>query len=230
MTYRHILIAAVATCFLGTSCGRIVNSCMRREKPSDSIVSKTVETGEIHSIASTTELIVHYSQGSPKPVKISGPENIVKELEIDLDKHRNLKLEIRHGSKFSYSSDEEMVHVWITSPATSRFEAAASSRIYIDSIAIPEMELKALAGAAIFVRDVETDIIEVSALSGAMISISGKAKSARLKTLSGGTINAADLKASSGKSSAYSGGVIKCDIRDAAVESFSGGSVSNRGS
>lgn len=107
-------------------------------------------------------------------------------------------------------------------------EASTAATVAIDSICAQKIELDAQTAATISVVNISAERLEGEASTGATIKIkSGTAGAAEFTGSTGASLLAKGVKAKSGKASASTGASVRCSIKNAAVSSNTGGSVSN---
>lgn len=219
--------------------------------PQGAMTERTYEFGDIKSIETEAGIYVYYTCGERvEPVRVEGPEDVLEVLEVKCGRDGELELSFSGSKRFSYRSKEEHVHVYVTAPAVSGFEASSGGQIeaegvvtvagklsadvssgaYISfgGIRASEVELGASSGGTLEASDVVADDVEAEASSGAHIEVAGSAYSAQLKASSGGSVSAGKLEAERGKAKASSGGSVRSAIAVAEVERSSGGSVNNK--
>ncbi|MBD5267488.1 MAG: hypothetical protein HDS41_04785 [Bacteroides sp.] len=183
------LIAAV-----GTACNpATVFGKLKGEKPSETRVNQTHSFENIMGIDSSRGIIVHYTQQpTTEPVRIEGPENVVAELEIKLDKKGILDLSMKSGKNFRYNSAEDHVQVWVKAPAVTSFKASSGSLISVEEpiVSAASIKIKVSSGADIRMKSLTAGTATITTSSGANIDLHAlTADVAILKSSSGANLD-----------------------------------------
>lgn len=241
MKKRILLGATVFTLIaMMASCSKLVRKFGSRIDPSPEVVSKSYTFDNIQGISAAFGIIVHYAQQpQTAPIKVTGPQNVVDALEIKKDELQTLSLEIPDGDKFNYASDDERLHVWISAPNVSSFQAISEAVINVSdtlksnksinvktyiksivkfkSIQAEAVNLESYIDSEITVSNIHTDKLDAASHNGSVITIAGNAKATYL-TASNATINAMELTTKQPHVSELLDGEIKLTTQNTDIE------------
>lgn len=219
--------------------------------PEGEIVSRTYDFNGVTGIDTSSGIYVYYTcLEETKPVKVVGPEDVLAELSVKLDRDGELKLSFKGNRRFSYRKNEQHAMVYVTAPGVRKYDASSGGLIEMtgpvtvsgtleadvssggdivfDGLRAGKVDFDASSGGMIKAKKVHADRLSAHASSGADITLAGSAIAAELSASSGGAVNASKLDVMRGKARASSGGSVKSAIKNAETKKSSGGSVSNK--
>lgn len=201
-----------------SSCERITRK-FHREDPSQTIVTQTRQIGGMQGITASPGVIVTYVQGEMQPVKVKGPENMVKYLKIERRNNGDCIFEVEDADRFNCTKKAQLVNVIVQSPDVHDFKAVGMAFVNIPSIDLkeplnamvtsggciifgkvssPSIKMEAYSGGSIEASSVVSDILEAGAWSNSSIRLAGESEFVKYEVFSS-EIHAGNLKADRGE-------------------------------
>lgn len=154
-----------------------LSSCMmlnNKAEASDEIIEKQIDIEQIIELQASSDLIIVISpSNTDKKIVIRGSENVVEALNLEYDGHRCLSASLKLGTTFRYQSDEQKVHLYISSDDISHFTCSSGANIKVVGTLNSETDLnvKAMSGGLISFENIESPCITVKSLSGGCVRI-----------------------------------------------------------
>lgn len=153
----------------------LLASCSRnRIEPSSEIVTKSYSFNQIESItASSSAIMVYYSQSNATSIKAEGPANMIEDLCVKTDISNRLMIELEDIDAYNITSDAQCIKVWISAPYVNTFEIMGGA-----SIIVPEsifnsttITIDAFTGGKATFSEIKSKYLKASAFQGSEISI-----------------------------------------------------------
>lgn len=128
MKRKRIIFSVWISLLLGAM---LMSACKNSTRPSAVIVTKSYWINNLKGILVSDKIIIHYTnQEEADSIKISGPQNMVDNLEIEKSLYGILNISLKRGDRFDCKSEDEYVKIWISQPNVSTFTAMKNAQIY----------------------------------------------------------------------------------------------------
>lgn len=109
----------------------LMSACRNSTRPSAVIVTKSYWINNLKGILVSDKIIIYCTnQEKPDSIKISGPKNMVDNLEIEKSLNGTLNISLKRGDRFDCKSGDEYIKIWISQPNISTFTAMKNAQIY----------------------------------------------------------------------------------------------------
>lgn len=195
MKRKRIIFSVGVSLFLGAT---LMSACKNSTRPSAVIATKSYWIDNLKGILVSDKIIIHYTnQEETDSIKISGPQNMVDNLEIEKSLYGILNISLKRGDRFDCKSEDEYVKIWISQPNVSTFTAMKNAQIYsynlfyrkkvysevyssaiihFSALKANSIEFNAYTNGKIFCNELSAKNLDINAFTESEIVVSGKSE------------------------------------------------------
>lgn len=193
MKTRHLLAIMMIMTTLLTSCNIVDLTGVRIITPSDVNMSENRAVSSFNAINFSTWGKVNVIQGDQESLNISGPDNLVPEIETMV---QNGTLIIKNRSNFTINplnSQNPLVFTIVVKELTS-LDVSGAGDVQVESLSTSSLTIDMSGAGKITQNQLATDNLRVDLSGVGSIIITGEAKKATIVLSGVGSVDSPDLK------------------------------------
>lgn len=154
--------------------------------------SETRKVSDFHSIGVAGYFNVHVKIDGQESLKLSGPADVLKEIETEVKEKGTLEIHFREGYK--RENNNQRVDVYISAKSLSSLSVAGAVKLDVEGALTGEKVKISTAGVANITTAVKATSVEASSSGSSDVTLSGTANSAKYSLSGAGKLNATELK------------------------------------
>jgi Putative auto-transporter adhesin, head GIN domain len=193
MNTRTILIPVFIIALLLTSCNAIPFVGDRLITPSDVIISENRDVSGYHTIDFSTWGKVNIITGDVESLNISGPDNILPEINTTV-RNGTLLIETKRGITINPLNNNNVLTYTIVVKELTSLKVSGAGEVQVETLSTPSMSIDMSGAGSITQNQITTENLEIKLSGVGGINITGQASQAKIDISGVGSVEAPDME------------------------------------
>jgi len=192
MKVRTVFASLIILSMLLSSCSILTNMGVRVITPSNTIISENRDVSGYHAIEFSTFGKINVMQGDKESLNISGPDNLVSEINTTVSNGTLIIKTKDNISVNSFNSQNVLTFTIVVKDLTT-LTVSGVGEVQVETLTTPSMDLTLSGAGHVQMNQLTTDNLKVTLSGAGGLDISGSAIQATINISGAGSVNAPDF-------------------------------------